>query len=405
MQKYIICTKARNDGRLRGFTFASDESPPEGHRYSGLRFQITHVYLVLFQPPEQWERTEYIAAPPICVERYMTDIVNCPGKTGPLVVEVLEKQFARIGLYPDDIVGGVGDGGGENEGMHGVHAVYERRSADYVRRRCFGHLPWRVADSGLEAMTAFGNVFKATRAVGTYLHDGCTWNRLKALAVQTVANGGLGLYTDGGAEYAHMFQTSPPTSMEDRPETTAELFKWIMDREIDLRKLVKKDQETRTLNNDAAKTALSTLQNDEHRMFRRIGYVLLKKALYLFYYIKGKENIALHDSFSELIDRARALIPTTRVDTRVLELMGMTQDELDRSRDLTEDATLNWVEVCVTLADDVTDAWADSVMDTCMSFHQQVSLKMATHLSLTALNMDRTTWLAARWIVLNTNDV
>jgi len=42
----------------------------------------------------------------------------------------------------------VGDGGGENEGIvHGMHAQLEADVPGYVRRRCLGHLAWRVTDA------------------------------------------------------------------------------------------------------------------------------------------------------------------------------------------------------------------------------------------------------------------
>ena len=82
----------------------------------------------------------------------MCDLANCVGKTGTDVLGVLVQQWARFGLYKSDCVAGVGDGGGENEGVGGIHTLLEREMPDYVRRRCFGHLPWRVADQGLDAM-------------------------------------------------------------------------------------------------------------------------------------------------------------------------------------------------------------------------------------------------------------
>ena len=80
------------------------------------------------------------------------DIVHCPGKKGEDVLRVVDKQITNIGLVRHDAVGGVGDGGGENEGAAGVHRLLEIEVPSYVRRRCFGHLPWRVADAGIDEM-------------------------------------------------------------------------------------------------------------------------------------------------------------------------------------------------------------------------------------------------------------
>ncbi len=38
---------------------------------------------------------------------------------------VLERQLRRVGLTPADVVSGTGDGGGENEGISGVHSLFE----------------------------------------------------------------------------------------------------------------------------------------------------------------------------------------------------------------------------------------------------------------------------------------
>ena len=64
---------------------------------------------------------------------------------------------------------------------------------DYVRRRCFGHLPWRVTDAGISEIPHMKN----TQMLDTYLHDGITWSRLAAIAAQPRALGGLGLMAEG----------------------------------------------------------------------------------------------------------------------------------------------------------------------------------------------------------------
>ncbi len=46
-----VCTsqEARANGTFCGFSFASDESPPSENRFAGLRFQVTYVYITLFE--------------------------------------------------------------------------------------------------------------------------------------------------------------------------------------------------------------------------------------------------------------------------------------------------------------------------------------------------------------------
>ena len=146
--------------------------------------------------------------------------------------------------------------------------------------------------------------------------------------MQPLADGGLALMADGGVEYSWMFGVSPPKSLDERPETTAELLKWLLPREKHLAELIAKDLETRDLRGTTAARALATLSNRKEQVFRRISYALLKKALYLFYYIEGKQRIALHDEFTALIDRAAQNITNITIDDQVLEHIGTTREEM-----------------------------------------------------------------------------
>ena len=128
--------QARADGQFHGFGFTTDESPPSATRFMGLRFQITNMYWLTFADPDTWSASRYSDAYPCQRERHLTDIVNCPGKTGLATLEVLEKQFSTKGCSRFDAQNGVGDGGGENEGMvDGIHKSIEDSNPTYVRRR------------------------------------------------------------------------------------------------------------------------------------------------------------------------------------------------------------------------------------------------------------------------------
>ena len=386
------------EDRVTGFSFTSDESPPEGNRYQGLRFQISHAYVVFFRDRSSWDDPEFANTPPCVARRYMTDIVNCPGKSGPVVLDVLSKQLSRLNLFLGECVAGVGDGGGENEGTSGIHSLMEDRRPDYVRRRCFGHLPWRVAGAGLNEMDSFNELFRGIKAISEYLHEGVTWNRLKSIAVLPPAEGGLALFADGSPEYAFYFTTSPPRNMTERPETTAELLKWLQPRESVLRRVVTQDHETRNLSGQSNILARATIADRKACVFRRIAYVLLKKALYLFYYIEAKKRISVHDDLTTLIDEAAHNITSVSIDDRVLEHIGTTAADLAVAG--VHHDVLSWVEVAVLMTDGVTNEYADEIMAECLQFHQRVSMRMHTHLVLTAANIDRSTWLSARFLLL-----
>ena len=184
-------TLARSQGRVTALTFASDESPPKFLRYVGLRFQVTYVYTVHYEEPSTWDSDTFRRKMPCRREKYLTDVCNCPNKYGSTVKDVKSKQIQRIGFSFEDCVGGVGDGGGENEGAAGVHSLVEEQVPSYVRRRCLHHIPWRVADKALEvADEHFDSLHYKTKQLSNYLHDGVTYSRLKAISVTPIGQGG-----------------------------------------------------------------------------------------------------------------------------------------------------------------------------------------------------------------------
>ena len=106
----------------------------------------------------------------------------------------IEKQLGRIGLGRHDVFSGSGDGGGENEGAHGIHARFEEAVSGYVRRRCLAHNSWRSAEAGFPKM---GDVREGWKAISRHLHDGGVWARLKIAAIAPVDYGGLSLFAQG----------------------------------------------------------------------------------------------------------------------------------------------------------------------------------------------------------------
>ena len=73
------------------------------------------------------------------------------GKKGVDVSRILDKQLARVGMNCFDVVPCAGDGGGENEGHHGIHAHFADLSPGGVRRRCVPHVAWRTCDQAIKA--------------------------------------------------------------------------------------------------------------------------------------------------------------------------------------------------------------------------------------------------------------
>ena len=57
------------------------------------------------------------------------------------------------------------------------------------------------------------------KGLAAYLVEGVTWGRLKAIATQTPAEGGLGLFTESSHTCNEFFSTSPSAIIKSRPET------------------------------------------------------------------------------------------------------------------------------------------------------------------------------------------
>lgn len=165
--------RLREQADFAGVALATDESPPSQPRFRGLRFQITIMYLGAFAPRSQWDD---LATPPLTCTGLLGDIAHCPNKKGTEVSRVLEKQLARVGLNVYDVVSGTGDGAGENEGISGIHSLFESLSPGYVRRRCLPHIAWRTCDM---AIRSSGLDYKTLAA---HFVDGITWSKLRVLA-------------------------------------------------------------------------------------------------------------------------------------------------------------------------------------------------------------------------------
>ena len=131
-------------------------------------------------------------------------------------MDVIEKQLGRMGCTMADITSASTDGGGENIGKEGLHAILSGLGTASVRRRGLEHLSWRVCDAGLAAAKA---VVDDYRALSTYLHDGVSWTRLQEVATLPIGQGGLALMARSSAAFQKAFSRAPPCIVEDRPET------------------------------------------------------------------------------------------------------------------------------------------------------------------------------------------
>ena len=313
--------------RARGVSFfgcgmASDESLLSQDRFAGYRFQITYIYCPMFQDESSWELSE---RPPVRREQYLCDIVHCPGKDGQSVVGVIEKQLRRIGLNLTDIASGTGDGGGENEGMNGVHASLEEiGDGSYIRRGCLGHLAWRAADAGLDEM---GKWAKEAASVCTYLHEGVTFRRLQSIACQPIATGGLALVREGSQDFLNAFRSSPPNMLENRPETNANFLGWLVKREGLLGRCIQKDVSDRSLG-EAGQTAATAMADPLGRVRRAVQYELMERALFLFLWGKKHHVISESTNLPQLLSKSLIIIGSLAVDDVFLKRFGLTPEDV-----------------------------------------------------------------------------
>ena len=368
-----------------GAAFVTDESPPSGNRYTGLRFQITWLYVPFFKDVAMWEAPEFDDKYPMVVKKLLCDVMNVTQKTGRATFDIIRRQIDRLGLSEYDMVNGVGDGGGENEGTQGVHALFEEADPLYVRRRCAPHFAWRTFDAGTRAM---GAQYKKGLALNNYLRDGVTWARLKAIAVQSREEEGLDLMDEGGHQFAFVFRNSPPRLIDERPQATLDFFKWLLPREHVLKLLISQDMRLRNLGGADAVTALETVNASKDAALRRIDTVLMHKSMYMFYFVKKYENtVACADSFEQVIDKASDIITSTACDDDVIDILGLTGVGLDTR-------TAHWVEAALTHMPGLSRDECEAFMQDAMDYHTHVAMAIASHMRLTAANILRPAWAA-----------
>ena len=369
----------REEGRLAGVAFATDESPPSQPRFRGLRFQITCFYVGTFLSLDTWESS---AAPPILKTYALADIVHCPGKKGVDVSRILEKQLARLGLNCFDVMSGTGDGGGENEGHLGVHTYFENLNPGYVRRRCLPHISWRTCDV---AIRTSGLDYKALAA---YFVEGITWSRLREIATRDPAQGGLQLFSDGSQRCKAIFGQKPCAIVENRPETDLNLLKFLEGKEDLLHQLATKDLEQRSLSADT-RGGILNLGDIKARIHRRVLQEILERCMFLHYWCGKHESVASSTSWDELLQKSVSLILSLEITPRVLNNFKMNEEDLAGDRPKT------WVELAVLQVVGEQDLVGERMQEA-LEFHNSVSSAAASHLNLLGDNTFRTPWLAAK---------
>ena len=105
-------------------------------------------------------------------------------------------------------------------------------------------------------------------------------------------------------DYARVFGQSPPTIIENRPESVVDFLAWLLPRERDLVPLIEHDLETRAHEGDEALTALHCLKDLQKRCKRGLAYDVASRALFLYFFGKKHGHIVGTTTFGELVNRA-----------------------------------------------------------------------------------------------------
>ena len=366
-----------------GACIATDESPPEAPRFSGLRFQVTCVYLGFIDDIGTWETS---GSPPVTSRRILCDIIHAPGKKGVDLMQVLDKQLSRLGLGRADIVSGISDGGAENEGRSGLHASLEEANPFYVRRRCLPHLAWRTADAAIKACKDLvGNY----HALAAHFCDGPTWRRLRAIATTPRTSGGLGLFRDGSRACHRVFHKAPRTIIDTRPGSDLEFLSFLRFKEADLHSICMHDLEQRTLAHKT-KQAVEEIRDPELMIHRGILAEVLHRCLFLVRWNAKHQQVAGQCTWEELITEATMRIRGLAVDSGVLRRFEITPELLAD----TKWKPRTWVELLLRrLFEDA--GLVQNYLPAALKFHSLLVDKASAHLDLTASNIMRTPWTAA----------
>ena len=363
----------------------SDESPPSQNRYSAYRFQITMLFTPVWRDESTWESSR---TPPLDVEQNMADICHCPWKDGASVMTVIDKQVMRFGCSRYDVLSLTGDGGGENEGQTGIHATLEDTVPGYVRRRCHGHVAWRIADACLAQMPEHDDM----KRFAEHLHDGITWQRLQAIATSTSAEGGLALFPAMSLEHSRVFGKVPPSIVQGRPETDMKFYTWMRGKEHILYMVCKHDLTQRSLAK-SVETAIDKMVDLQLRVARSVCGELLHRALYLHRWVNKHKHVARETTLAALAEKAQALIQGTSLTDDVLERFDCPRETLS-ARGW---APRTWIELAAFLVYDDDDLARDAVTPA-LELHARLAAVAGSHLALTIENISRSSWLAAEML-------
>ena len=301
-------------------------------------------------------------------------------------MRILDKQLGRVGLTRFDIASMTGDGGGENEGkVSGMHSILEIDVPGYVRRRCLGHLAWRIADSVIDEIPDYGLVKKLCE----YINKGVTWTRLQALASAPVVDHGLGLFKEKSQQYKRMFSKAPRPIVDTRPESDKHFLLFLGGKEHVLWQTASRDVTDRNLSASTVE-AVQILQHVPGRAIRRLSAEVLHRALFLHLWVNEHPHISGIGTLESLGTTASQILQDVSLDAATLQRLGINASWfVDRGWARPQ----TWLKA-VALLEFEDEGLAEDCMSPLVQMHAKLVARGTSHLELLLHNIKRTAWLA-----------
>jgi hypothetical protein len=157
------------------------------------------------------------------------------------------------------------------------------------------------------------------KALAAYFVEGVTWTRLRAIAVQMPAAGGLNLFKDGSPACKAIFGSSPSAIVDTRPETDLSFLRFLSGKEHILHKLAKRDLEQRTTLGQDVVIAIENLGDISKRIRRSILSEVLERCMFLAHWSGKHAMVATTTSWEALLGDATTTIMDLEVTPEVLE--------------------------------------------------------------------------------------
>eukprot|EP00973_Karenia_brevis_P001438 195359-Karenia_brevis.AAC.1 len=168
-------------------------------------------------------------------------------------------------------------------------------------------------------------------------------------------------------------------------------MQWLHSRDHILARLARADVSSRRLNSKYHTDALDSLCNVTKCVQRRLGSVLIHKALFLFHYTEKHQRLSSDTTLSELFERYGRIMSDLTIDRHVLQHLEVSQEDVDRLNMGIPMGDANWINLVVHLQPNASDGDKAAMMQSCIDLHQRVCFRMRSHLSLMGKNIHRTT--------------